>query len=172
MRLQRLKAHRPASGTFERELKIEILKSDKLRITILIFTFAIILPAILALAIFAFEDFQRIFHGHFKSFFLVVLSLLTFGVGYLLLEWVSINRLIQGKRKAYPFLPYVSVLVETSIPLAALLITAQYVGPAYALLTPAPLVYPLLIVLSTLRLDFKLCVFTGAIAAIQYAKSA
>jgi adenylate cyclase len=36
------------------------------------------------------------------------------------------------------------------------------------LLTPAPFVYPLLIVLSTLRLDFKLCVFTGTVAALQY----
>lgn len=77
-------------------------------------------------------------------------------LGCLVLEWFAITRLIRDRRRAYPCLPYISALVETSLPLAALIITAQYVGPAYALLTPAPLVYPLLIVLSTLRLDARL----------------
>lgn len=168
MKLRRRKPAREASGAFEKELALEVLKSDKLRITILICSYGIVLPLILLLAIFAFEDFQVIFHGRFRSFLLVVLTLLTLGVGFLLLERVAINRIINGKRKAYPFLPYIGALVETSIPLAALLVVAQFVGAAYALLTPAPFVYPLLIVLSTLRLDFKLCVFTGAVAAIQY----
>ena len=168
MNLRRLKPTSPAPSAFEKELALEILKSDRLRITILICSFGIVLPLILMLAVFAFEDFQVIFHGRFKNFLLVVLTLLSLGVGFLLLERMAISRIIMGKRKAYPFLPYVGALVETSIPLAALLVVAQYVGPAYALLTPAPFVYPLLIVLSTLRLDFKLCVFTGAVAAIQY----
>lgn len=168
MKLRRLKPTRPASGVFEKELKLEILKSDRLRVTILICAFGIVLPTILLLAVFAFEDFQVIFHGRFKNFLVMVLLMLSLGVGYLLIERWAITRIITGKRKGNPFLPYVSALVETSIPLAALLVTAQYVGPAYALLTPAPFVYPLLIVLSTLRLDFKLCVFTGAVAAIQY----
>jgi adenylate cyclase len=168
MTLRRLKRNRPASGAFEDELALEILKSDRLRVTILICAFAVVLPVILLLATFAVEDFQQIFRGNFRSFLLIVLSVLFLGLCYLVLERIAINRLIRDHRKAYAFLPYVSVLVETSIPLAALLVTAQYVGPVYALLTPAPFVYPLLIVLSTLRLDFKLCVFTGAVAAIQY----
>jgi adenylate cyclase len=165
MRLRRLKRHQPA---FESELALEMLKSDKLRVTILICTVAVMLLAILTLSVFAFEEFQNIFHGEFKSFLMIVLSSTIVSLGCLVVELVVINRLIEERRKAPCLLPYVSALIETCLPLAALLITAQYVGPAYVLLTPAPFVYPLLIVLSTLRLDFKLCVFTGALAAIQY----
>src|SRR6185503_16045839 len=43
-----------------------------------------------------------------------------------------------------------------------------FMPPIYALYTPAPFVYGLLIVLSTLRLNFKLCVFTGAVAMVEY----
>lgn len=168
MKLRRRKRSTPVSGAFENELALEMLKSERLRITILICAFGVVLPLILMLAIFAFEDFQLIFRGNFKSFLVVVLAVLTLGVGCLIVERLAINRIIKAQRKAYPLMPYVSALVETSIPFAALLVSAQYVGPAYALLTPAPFVYPLLIVLSTLRLNFKLCLFTGAIAALQY----
>lgn len=165
MKLRRLKRHRPA---FESELALEILKSDKLRVSILICSVGVVLLATLTLSVFGFEDFQDIFHGAFKSFLMIVLSTMIVGLGCLVGELIVINRLIDEQRKANPFLLYVSALIETFIPLAALLATAQFVGPAYVLLTPAPFVYPLLIVLSTLRLDFKLCVFTGAVAAFQY----
>lgn len=168
MKLRRRKRRKITARSFENELTLEMLKSDKLRVTILIAAFALVLPAILILAVFAFEDFQRIFHGNFKSFLLAVLVALIAGEIFLAGEWFALRRTINERRRAYPWLPYLGALVETCIPLTALLITAQYVGPAYALLTPAPFVYPLLIVLSTLRLDFKLSVFTGAIAAVQY----
>ena len=77
MKLRRLKRHRPA---FESELALEILKSDKLRVTILICALGIMLPAILVLAVFGFEDFQRIFHGNFKLFLMTVFSVLILGV--------------------------------------------------------------------------------------------
>ena len=168
MKLRRIKRHPSDARAFESELALEIMKSDKMRVTILICAFGVVVPAILALAVFGFEEFQGIFHGNFKSFLTIVLGVLILGLGCLVVEWFVINRLIRERRKAYPVLPYVSALVETCIPLTALLITAQYVGPVYVLLTPAPFVYPLLIVLSTLRLDFKLCVFTGAVSALQY----
>lgn len=168
MKLRLPKRHRAAARAFESELALEILKSDKLRVTILICAFGVVVPTILVLAVFGFEDFQQIFHGNFKSFLMVVLTVMILGLGCLVVEWFVISRLINERRKAYPLLPYFSALIETAVPLAALLITAQYVGPAYVLLTPAPFVYPLLVVLSTLRLDFKLCVFTGAVAALQY----
>jgi adenylate cyclase len=154
--------------SFEDELALEILKSDKLRITILICAFGAVLPVTLALAVFVYEDFQRIFHGNFKSFLVVLLITMAISLAFLALERVALDRRIRQRRRGHSCLPYISAVVETSLPLAALLITAKYVGPAYALLTPAPFVYPLLIVLSTLRLNFRLSLFTGAIAALEY----
>lgn len=168
MTFRRHQSKKPVARNFERELTLEILKSDKLRVTILICAFGAVLPVTLVLALFRYEDFQRIFDGDFKNFLATLLIVLFLCLAFLTLEWFAINRLIAQRRRAYAYLPYVSALVETSLPVAGLLITAQYVGPAYALLTPAPFVYPLLIVLSTLRLDFKLSVFTGVIASLQY----
>ena len=162
------KRNRSAARSFESELALEILKSDRLRVTILICAFGAVLPVTLTLAVLVYEDFQRIFQGNFKGFLVALLSVLALCLGCLTFEWVAITRLIREQRKTYRCLPYISALVETSLPLAALIITAQYVGPAYALLTPAPFVYPLLIVLSTLRLDARLSVFTGVVAALQY----
>jgi adenylate cyclase len=168
MKMRRRKRKRNAARTFENEFALEILKSDKLRVTILICAFGAVVPVTLALAVFVYEDFQRIFHGNFKSFLVALLSTMCLCLGCLTLEWMALNRRIRERRRGYPCLPYISALIETMLPMAALIITANYVGPAYALLTPAPFVYPLLIVLSTLRLDFRLSVFTGAISALQY----
>lgn len=168
LRRRKRKRNRSAARSFESELALEMLKSDKLRVTILMGALSAVLPVTLTLAVFVYEDFQRIFHGNFKGFIVTLLGVLAICLGCLTVEWFAIARLIRERRRAYPCLPYISALVETSLPLAALLIAAQYVGPAYALLTPAPFVYPLLIVLSTLRLDARLSVFTGLVAALQY----
>lgn len=168
MKLRRRKHKNGQPDAFQNELGAEILKSDKLRLTILIGAFGSMLPFILLLAVFAYEDFQRTFHDNFKRFLVLVLAVLVVGLGCMLLELMVINRRIKAREKAQPLMQYLSVLVETAIPTAALLVTAQFLNPVYSLFTPAPFVYPLLIVLSTLRLNSKLCVFAGSMAALQY----
>ena len=145
-----------------------MLKSDRLRVTILLCVMGSVLPVMLILAVFAFEDFQRVFRGNFKSFLFIVLLVIGGGLTALILERMAITRRINEQRKATLLSQYVSVLIETSIPVIALLVTALFINPVYALFTPAPFVYPLLFVLSTLRLNFRLSVFTGALAALQY----
>jgi adenylate cyclase len=63
---------------------------------------------------------------------------------------------------------YLSAFIETSIPTLGLILSSQFLGPVYGLATPAPFAYGIFIVLSVLRLDFRLCVFTGAVAAVEY----
>jgi adenylate cyclase len=65
-------------------------------------------------------------------------------------------------------LQYLSAFIETSIPTVGLVIGSLFLGPIYTLFTPAVFAYPLLIVLSALRLNFRLCVFTGAVAFLEY----
>jgi len=126
---------------------------------------ALVIPV---LSVFSFEDFQSSFKGRFSSFVLTFVVIFTVTLSCLALERLAITRLIKQQKRARPFLQYVSALIETSIPSIALIVTAQFLGPVYSLFTPAPFVYALMIVLSTLRLDFRLCVFTGAVAAIEY----
>lgn len=168
MTFHRPKKQNSLSQAFEQEFALEILKSDRLRVTILMSAMAAAMILVLALAVFSFEHFQRAFYGNFKSFFSIFLIVMAVTLSCLWLERIAISRLIDERRTAMPLLQYLSALFETTIPTTALFVSAQFVNPIYALFTPAPFVYPLLIVLSTLRLNFKLCVFTGLVAALQY----
>jgi len=160
--------HDSISQVFEREFALEILKSDRLRITMLMCVLAVAALVIPVLSVFSFENFQSSFKGKFSSFVFTFIVIFTVTLSCLALERLAITRLINQQKRARPFLQYVSAFIETSIPSIALMATAQFLGPVYSLFTPAPFVYALLIVLSTLRLDFRLCVFTGAVAAIEY----
>lgn len=64
---------------------------------------------------------------------------------------------------------YGQAFVETSLPTAMVLYYAAIDGPAHALLMPPAFLYFVFILLSTLRLDFFLCAFTGLVAAGEYA---
>jgi adenylate cyclase len=66
------------------------------------------------------------------------------------------------------WLRYWNALVETSIPTLFIVLAARDVPPAYALEGPPGYLYAVFIVLSTLRLDFRLSLFTGAVAAAEY----
>ena len=63
-----------------------------------------------------------------------------------------------------------STILETSIPaLAIAFLTSARVEIAYRpLATPAVLVFFILIILSTLRLNFGICALSGTVAAISY----
>lgn len=156
------------SQVFEREFGLEILKSDRLRITLLMSVFAVTALIVPVLSVFSFENFQSSFKGHFSDFVVTFVIIFTMTLSCLAVERWAITRLIKQQKRAKPLLQYVSAFIETSIPSIALITTAQFLGPVYSLFTPAPFVYAVLIVLSTLRLDFRLCTFTGAVAAIEY----
>jgi adenylate cyclase len=165
---QQPKTQTGISSAFENEFAQEILKSDKLRVTIVIGAVSTTLLLILGLSVFAFEQFQRTFHGHFKGFLLSVFIVIGSTLGCLSLERAAIDRLIKKQGKPFPLLQYLSAFIETSIPTAGMIVGAQFLDPIYTLFTPAAFVYPLLIVLSVLRLNFRLCVFTGAVAGLEY----
>lgn len=155
-------------SAFENEFALEILESDKLRVTILIGVVASALLMIATLSIFAYEQLQRTFHGNFRSFQLSAVLLIGLVLACLLAERAAIIRLIRKRGRAGARWRYLSAFIETSIPTLALINGAVFLGPVYTLFTPTVLIYPLFIMLSALRLNFRLCVFTGAVAGIQY----
>jgi len=158
-----------ANPAFEKDFSLEMLQNDQLRVTILFVAWIASFALISFLSIFFYNSFQRVFHGNFRGF------LFTFAIGTaivvlcLLLERTAIRRSIRQRRDASPALRYLSALIETSIPSLGMLVVSSYVGPVYSLFTPAPLSYAIFIVLSVLRLDFRLSVFTGLVAGIEYA---
>jgi adenylate cyclase len=156
------------SSAFEDQFGQEILKSDKLRVTILIGAICSFCLALLLLSLFGLQQFQETFHGRYPRFLLTFLTFFAIALACLLIERHLIVHRLEERGKASPLLQYLSAFIETSLPSIGVIVGIQFLGPIYALFTPAPFVYPLFIVLSALRLNSRLCVFTGAVAGIEY----
>ncbi len=90
-------------------------------------------------------------------------------------EWLACRYLTQcvvrGFKPAH-FRFYLNALLELSVPAIMTLVAAAYTNPLNAISGPASYIYFLFIILSALRLDFSLCLFTGAISALAYAFTA
>ncbi|MBV9958973.1 MAG: adenylate/guanylate cyclase domain-containing protein [Acidobacteria bacterium] len=156
-------------SAFEEEFGLEILESDKLRMTIMIGVVVSALLLLLSISVLAYEQTQRIFHGHFRSFQLSACLLIGLVLVCLLAERRAITRLIRHGGRPDPRWQYLSAFIETSIPTIALINGAMFLGPVYTLFMPTLLIYPIFIMLSALRLNFRICVFTGAVAGLEYA---
>ena len=153
---------------FEEEFAQESLKSDRLRVMILIGAIFSALFIITLLIPVFFDQFQSSFHGNFRNFFLAVCTIFSVNLVYLIGERIVLDRLIKRRQKPIVALRYVSAFVETSIPTAGMIVASFFLIPVYTLFTPAAFLYPVFILLSALRLDIRLSVFTGAVAGVEY----
>jgi adenylate cyclase len=168
MTLRRKKRTNASQELFKKEFAIESLKSERLRVSILIGAIVSALLIILVLTPIFYADFQAGFHGNFKQFLVSVFIIFGANILYLTAERIALARMIKKQIRPFAALKYLSAFVETSIPTAGMIVGAQFLGPIYTLFTPAAFVYPLFISLSALRLNVRLCVFTGAVAAVEY----
>src|SRR6185369_7322829 len=159
---------RAATDEFEEQFAVESLKSERLRVSILIGAIASSVALLLLLMPFFFDQFQVVFHGNIKGFLIAVVILFTANICYLGTEYIILGRIIKQQLRPIPVLKYLSAFVETSIPTIGMLIGSLFLGPIYTLFTPAAFIYPLFISLSALRLNVKLCIFTGAVAGVEY----
>jgi adenylate cyclase len=80
--------------------------------------------------------------------------------------WVS--RRIREDREPVRSRAYIRAAFEVTLPTAMLTIMCQYDRPLNVLTSSITYVYFLIIILSSLRLDPTLCVFTGTLAAPGY----
>ena len=153
---------------FEEEFALESLKSDRLRVTILIGAIAASVLLVVVMAQLFFDQFQSVFHGNSEGFLQAVGVVFAVNISFLTIERIVISRLIKKRSRPSSALKYLSAFVETSIPTTGIIVGSLFLGPIYTLFTPAAFIYPLFISLSALRLDVRLCIFTGAVAGLQY----
>src|SRR5688572_16418717 len=151
--------------TFDEHLAREILASERVRIGILI-------RVVVALLVF-FSVFAVLFRGTYLQFFagpggmLYAGAILVALLGYeLAIRSVIDSRLARG-RSLPQGLRYLNALVETSVPSLMILAVSQAANPAHVLQGAAAYLYGVFIVLSTLRLDYRLSVFTGVVATVE-----
>jgi adenylate cyclase len=155
-----------ADSAFERALSAEIVASEQMRIRVVAATLAVLLILDQLIFLLAHDAIQRLMRepvpawlplrviGPFLAYEIVVLIVLRYRV---------------SRGKDMPAAArFANAMVETSLPTVILWEANQYASPAVAFGTWPMMLYFLFIVASTLRLDFVLPAFTGAVAAIGY----
>jgi serine phosphatase RsbU (regulator of sigma subunit) len=140
------------------------LRSERFRIIGLIgvFTALGLINVILGLAAHSREALIR--RGSYFSFWLLCAA---FEAAVL---WTTI-RAQRKNRRVRTWIWLLSNFIECSLPTVAILgLTAdtRYIGPYRALFSPAALLYSFFIILSTLRLNPALCIFSGLVSAGGY----
>ena len=163
-----LRKSKRAADVFEDEFALESLKSDQLRVTILIGAIASSVLLVVVLAQVFYDQFQSVFHGNSDGFLQAVGVVFAVNMLFLIAERIVIGRLVKKQIRPSNALKYLSAFSETSIPTTGIIVGSLFLGPIYTLFTPAAFIYPLFISLSALRLDVRLCIFTGAVAGVQY----
>lgn len=147
-------------------LNHEILRSDILRVTILMFFFLLFAVYVAVWAVVSPEHFNYIFKNriHLWSPSLLLLGIASY---YIFMRMI----LLVCEKKGF-FVPkwsqYLTLFLETSIPTLFIYILAKFHQPVYVLLSSRILIYFIFIILSALTLDIRLCIFTGLVAALQY----
>jgi adenylate cyclase len=155
----------PDDTAFQRLLNREILLSERRRMLILAALQALILVLILLAATFVPGFVRSIYHDRLP----VRAALAAFAafVAYELFAAGLLTIFIRRGRN-FPVLGrYVNAFVETSFPTVLLYLLAGYLFAPAVFGTWTALLYFLFIILSTLRLDFALSAFTGAVAAVE-----
>ena len=155
----------PVPDDFRRALTQEVMGTELLRIKVLIATAVVLCVMVTIAYFFATEAVTRVWHGNLTPLYLYSI------IGpFILFEWWvhgSIRRHMKRGRDLPLYRRYIGALIETSMPTVALALHIDGMGSVAALGFVAPMIYFIFIILSTLRLDFWLSTFTGAVAATQ-----
>src|SRR5260370_1899960 len=155
-----------STPAFERALSVEIAASEQIRMRVLAGMLAILFLGDQLLFLFARETLEQ-FAGRLLPTWL---PLNVFGP-FLAYEIVAlvVLRYRGGRGKSMPTAArFANAVIETSLPTVILWWMNQFTSPLVAFGAWPTLLYFVFIIASTLRLDFVLPAFTGAVAAVSY----
>ncbi len=158
-------AHDPAQNLYDDALRREILRSELQRMRALAIVLAVLLATTLIATNLLTDLNQRMFKGGIAGWLPFA------GIGpFLLYELVAMTalrwRLARDKDFPRPA-RFVNALIETSLPGVIITVLALHMDPQLVFGFWPPLLYFIFILLSTLRLDFWLSLWTGVVAAVQ-----
>ena len=152
----------PARADLERELERRVLLNEQRRSAVLAWILAVIVVgrAIYHFA-YGFAEDDLLGRGY-------TLLLMAAWVGVETHNFLWVSRRIREGREPVRSRAYIRAAFDVAIPTAMLAIMCQYDRPLNVLTSSITYVYFLVIILSSLRLDPTLCVFTGTLAALGY----
>ena len=157
-------AEAPPDG-YANELRREIMRSEVQRVRMLAIVLGVLLVMTVSAANFFPEFAHRMFRGGIAGW--VPLA----GIGPFFLYEVVVLFVLRWRATRDTDFPrigrFANALVETSLPSVIIYILSSHMDVSTVLGYWPPMLYFVFILLSTLRLDFWLSVWTGAIAAVQ-----
>lgn len=166
MRANQKYNHRSEDENIESLFDIEIAQSERLRALILIGMLGF--EAILLMVIYFFyrNQYLSLFTTHIAIYAILIFTLV-------IIVYEAFVHYFIGKKMRMFFhhrsiFGYVNSFSEITLLTVLFIFIVEYSGQTVILQAPATLTYFLFIVLSTLRLNFWLSVFSGALAAAQY----
>ena len=157
-------AETPPDG-YVNELRREILRSEVQRVQMLAIVLSVLLAAALTATLFFPEFIHRMFRGGIAAWE----PLATMGP-FVLYAWVVlfVLRWRSAQEKDFPRIArFANALIETSLPSVIIFELSHHMNMPTVLGFWPPMLYFVFILLSTLRLDFWLSVWTGTVAAVQ-----
>jgi adenylate cyclase len=150
------------------QLSREALRTEKLRVIVLLIFTGILAIVSLIPPPMLFDGLDPQFRENIDAFMYWRFVLISGLIIYLVSQRLVVYYLTKTKRRLPAIYPYLTALLETSAPTAGILISASFANATSPLPIIPTLLYPIFIVLSALRLNFKLSLFTGAVAATEY----
>jgi len=154
-----------APGAYAHALRREILRSEQRRMRVVAAILVFMLCVTSAAVVFMPELRQRMFPDGIAAWMPLA------GIGpFVLFELVALTVLryrLATDRDFPQAARFANALVETSMPGVIIYVLANHMEPQLVFGFWPPLLYFVFIVLSTLRLDFWLSLWTGAVAAVE-----
>jgi adenylate cyclase len=151
---------------FEEIFTDEIISNESFRSKVLAGIIGFIIVLVILISLVFNQQFKNISH------FPIIIELTLIILAVIFVRALFVSRAAKKWNRygvrAFIIIRYVNAFIEISIPSVILIIYSFQLPSVYPLFTPLALLYFLIIMLSALELDFKLCVFTGSVAALQY----
>lgn len=153
-----------ADDTYSDALRREIMRSEQQRMRVIVIILAIVLATTMLVLNVIPEMDERLFDRKVPGWVPIA------GIGpYLLYELVALGFLRWRSAKGKDFhriARFGNALIETSLPASITYAMSGYMEPQLVFAFWPPLLFFVFILLSTLRLDFWLSVWTGTVAAV------
>jgi adenylate cyclase len=154
--------------TFEMRLSFAILRSERLRLIILIIlAFGVVLQAFGTE--YLIPKSSRPLRGFFQNFSLAKWGFIILGAMiYEIIALSFVQKALTTRRMPPKIVRFLSAMLEVSFPTMLMLTQGPNIHQLYAAHTPMILVYGIFITLSTLQLHFAISAMTGFVAAAGY----
>jgi len=154
------------AASVEALFNIEISKSERMRALILIGLLGLEAISLLIIFFFYSEEYLQVFNSRISIY-----SILIFTAIMIVYECLVLYLLGRKNKFLSPnprFFSYINSFSEVTLLSVLLIFIVEYSNQTFILQSPATLTYFIFIILSTFRLNIRLPIFTGTLAAFEF----